>query len=214
MFVGGVTFAQTKEVTNADSSRNVFIPTGIRLGMDAITTVKNFTAPDFKGWEVSADADFRNYYLVAEIGNWKRDIDLNNGHYTNSGNYWRVGVDINFLKKDPIKNMFFIGLRYGHSKYDEQLDYIITTTEFGTVNKSLENTNFKASWLELTTGLKVKVLKAFWMGYTARLKFAPNFNNDQQLQTYDIPGYGLTFKKNWWGFNYYLMYRIPLPKRK
>jgi len=197
-------------IERKDSTRGGYMPTGIRLGVDIVSPIVTFSSKDFKGWEVNADTDFKNTYLAIEVGHWSRDIVLENGNYTNSGNYWRIGVDYNFLKKDPVKNMFFAGFRIGHSKYDEKLDYIITTPEFGSVPNSLENKNFKANWLELTTGLKVKIIKSFWMGYTGRIKLFPGFDKDQQLQTYDIPGYGLTFKKPWWGFSYYLMYRIPI----
>ena len=206
--------AHSQEKEKKDSVVGTFIPTGIRLGTDAISIVKNFTKSDFKGWEVNADVDFRNYYLALKVGNWSRNVGLENGNYTNSGNYWRTGVDINLLKKDPVKNMFFLGFRYGHSKYDEQLKYTITTPEFGSIEKSLKNDNLTSHWLELTTGLKVKVLKFFWMGYTARIKFSPSLHKDVALQSYDIPGYGLTFKKPWWGFDYYLMFRFPFHKKK
>ena len=29
--------------------------------------------------------------------------------YSNDGNYGRIGADVNFLTKDPDKNMFFFG---------------------------------------------------------------------------------------------------------
>ena len=203
-------YTQEKKPKDSISS---FKPTGIRFGWDAMSTAKSFAARDFKGWEIDADVDFRKYYLALEAGHWERDVELTNGNYTNSGNYWRAGVDINMLKKDPVKNMFFLGLRFGQSQYDEQLVYS-DTSEFGMFNKTLSNQSLKANWAELTTGLKVRVLKNFWMGYTARMKFSASYSKDQALQTYDIPGYGLTFKTPWWGFNYYLMFRIPIRKEK
>jgi hypothetical protein len=210
--LAGMTYAQ--DAIKKDSVRQSFKPTGVRIGTDAITLVKNFSTEDFTGWEVSADVDLRNYYPTLEIGHWEQSIALENGHYANSGNYWRIGSEINLLKKDPVKNMFFVGFRLGHSKYDEQLNYLISTPEFGTISKTLANNGLTSNWMEFTTGLKVRVLKSFWMGYTARIKFAAMLHENLQLQTYDIPGYGLTFKKPWWGFNYYLMFRMPLQKKK
>jgi Domain of unknown function (DUF6048) len=196
-----------------DSIRSEFKPTGIRIGMDMISIVKTFSSDNFKGWELQGDVDFRNYYLTAEVGHWSRHIELNNGDYDNNGNYYRIGVDVNFLKKDPVKNMFFFGFRIGHSKYDEKLRYSVSAPSiFRPSYKTIENRNLTSNWLELTTGLKVRINGSFWMGYTARIKFAPGLDKDQQLQTYDIPGYGLTFKKPWWGFDYYVMFRIPLKK--
>ena len=195
-----------------DTVRSEFRPTGIRIGIDAISMIKTASNKDFKGWELQADVDFRNYFLTAEVGHWSRNIVLNNGRYANSGNYFRVGVDANVLKTDPVKNMFFFGFRIGHSKYDESLRYIVMTPIFGTSVKQISNSNITANWIELTTGLKVRVLNSFWMGYTARVKLLPSYSKSQRLQTYDIPGFGLTFKKPWWGFDYYLMFRIPFKK--
>lgn len=188
--------------------------TAIRVGADLIQPIKTFATNNFSGWEIVADAELKNYYPTVEIGSWQRDVMLTNGQYTNTGTYWRVGVDVNLLKKDPMKNMFFFGLRYGRSRYDEALDYTIETKEFGIVNQQLTNNNLTSGWLEMTTGLRVRVLKNFWMGYTGRIKFAASWDEDQQLQTYDIPGYGLTFKKPWWGFSYYLLFNINMIKKK
>jgi hypothetical protein len=202
-----------QDESEKDSVQGSFIPTGIRVGWDALSTVRSFASENFMGWEVSGDVDFRNYFLALEAGHSVRTNILENGAYTNNGNYWRVGIDINMMKKDPLKNMFFMGFRFGHSKYDEQLNYS-DTTDFGIFNKTHVNQGMKSNWIELTTGLKIKVLKNFWMGYTARMKLFASYDKDQNLQSYDIPGYGLTYKTPWWGFNYYLMYRIPIRKAK
>jgi hypothetical protein len=204
--------AQMKQ--KKDSVREKTKLTAIRVGLDIINPIKTFSSTDFSGWEANADFELKNYYPVIEIGRWSRDVSLENGQYTNSGNYWRVGVDVNFLKKDPIKNMLFFGIRYGRSAYDEKLAYTITTKEFDSVDKVLENRGLNSGWAEITTGLRVKIAGDFWMGYTGRLKFAPGLHESKRLQTYDIPGYGLTFKQPWWGFNYYLMWKVPFVKNK
>lgn len=203
--------AQVKQ--KKDSVREKTKLTAIRIGADIIHPIKTFASTDFSGWEVNADFELKNYYPVLEIGNWSRDVSLTNGAYTNSGYYWRVGVDVNLLKKDPVKNMFFFGLRYGRSAYDETLRYTIMTDEFNPVSKTLENNGLKSGWAEFVTGLRVKVAGNFWMGYTGRIKFAPGIDKSQQLQTYDVPGYGLTFKQPWWGFNYYLMWKVPFTNK-
>lgn len=212
LLLGYAASAQKKE--SADSVRQKLKLTAVRVGVDIVQPIKTFASTDFSGFEAVADVELRNYYPTVEIGRWSRDVGLSNGQYTNTGNYWRVGVDVNLLKKDPIKNMFFAGIRYGRSTYDEQLTYTITSTIFGESDEVVENKNMKAGWLELTTGLRVRVMKNFWMGYTGRLKFLPQLQEKQQLQSYDVPGYGLTFKQPWWGFNYYLMFNFGARQRK
>jgi hypothetical protein len=119
---------------------------------------------------------------------------------------------VNFLLKDPEKNMFFLGARYGHGKFSEQMNITFQDPVWGTSTNSYDNNNVKADWIELTTGLKVRVVKFFWMGYTARYKFALGTNAPEGFVPHDVPGYGRTYSNNTWGFTYYLMFNIPVRK--
>ncbi|MFM8347735.1 MAG: DUF6048 family protein, partial [Bacteroidota bacterium] len=83
--------------------------TGIRFGMETIGFIKSRTGGSFSGNEFMVDTDIGKYYLVTEFGNWSRNLSITDGSYTNDGRYVRVGVDVNFLKKDPDRNMFFLG---------------------------------------------------------------------------------------------------------
>ena len=127
--------------------------------MDVIPPIRTLTDDKFKGYEFSADIDFYRYYFVAEAGHWARDLQTDLEEYTNRGNYFRVGVDMNFLKKDPDKNMFFFGIRYGHGKFSENLAITSVDEVWGTSTDSYVNTDVKANWTELTTGLKVKMFE-------------------------------------------------------
>jgi hypothetical protein len=197
---------------SVDSLKNKFLPTGLRVGTDAFSIIRAFASEKFDGWEVNADVDFYNYYLVVDYGSWARHLTLPTGNYENSGNYFRAGVDINLLKKDPDRNMVFLGFRYGQSAFQEQLSYVSTDVNYGTLQHELTNSNMIGRWGELTTGLRVKVWKGFWMGYTIRLKFRPKTKGETELIPYDIPGYGLAESNVYWGFNYQLFWRIPFRK--
>jgi Domain of unknown function (DUF6048) len=205
--------AQAQDEKKAyDSLRKIRKPTGLRIGTDLIAIGKTIFDSPLSGWEVNADVDFGRYYLALDYGSWSRKDSLDNGYYENDGRYLRVGVDVNFLLKDPDRNMVFLGFRYGLSSFDEQLTYLTTLDDFGDIETTLTNPNVSARWLELTGGLRVKIWKAFWMGYTARLKFSPSVQGDEVMKTYDIPGYGKTSKSTYWGFNYQIFYRIPFRK--
>jgi Domain of unknown function (DUF6048) len=212
---------EKKEKPNpADTIKNKYLPTGLRLGTDLISIIKSGVVPSFKGWEMNADLDFYKYYFAVDYGNWARNYDLVNGNYQNNGNYFRIGGDINLLLKDPERNMFFFGFRYGHSSFSESLNYSYADSVYGSsanqymVNKTGSNKGLSAHWLELTTGLRVKIWSGFWMGYTARLKFAPGISGHEEFNTFDIPGYGLAAHSNYWGLNYQLFWRFPVRKIK
>jgi hypothetical protein len=203
------------EITLPDSlrGRNIYLPTGIRIGTDVFTAIKSYRNLTFDGWEVNADIDFNRYYLAVDYGRWSQGVNLPNGWYNNDGKYIRFGVDMNMLKRDPDRNMFFLGLRYAHASFSDSAAYSFADKYYGNIQKYLVNPNLTANWMEITTGLRAKIWKFFWMGYTIRLKFAPRVHGSGELQTYDIPGYGVSARTAYWGFNYQLFFRIPLRKQ-
>jgi hypothetical protein len=86
----------------------------------------------------------------------------------NSGSYWRAGVDVNFLLKDPERNMFFYRLSLRTiAIFRRPHDQCRMIRCGGTITPKLFiNTNVTGRWLELTTGIRVKIWQALWMGYT------------------------------------------------
>lgn len=208
--------AQKADSVKVDSTKQKkdFLPTGIRVGTDVISLIRTATENDFSGYEFNAEVDFYRYYLAVEAGRWEKKLITDEENYRNSGNYMRIGIDVNFLLKDPDRNAFFFGLRYGTSTYSEDLTLITTDPVWNTNTVTYSNDNLHASWGELTTGLRVKMWKFFWMGYTARYKFALNTNEPGGLVSYDVPGYGRTGSSTTWGFNYLLLFRMPIRKQK
>jgi Domain of unknown function (DUF6048) len=210
LFVVFCAHAQKQDTTTV--KENKYLPTGLRIGTDALSIARNFYDKSFHGWEVNADVDFYRYNLAVDYGYWSRDFNKKGNDYANSGTYFRVGADVNFLTKDPDHNMFFIGARYGRGTFSE--DLIIETTDpvWGDIISTLNNTNVTASWYELTTGIRVKIWKIIWMGYTARFKFGINTHEKGSLVPSDVPGYGRTDKESTWGFNYQIFVRFPVRK--
>jgi hypothetical protein len=207
-------FAQGQEKKPPKAKKN-YIPTGLRVGTDLIDIGKTVSSNTFTGWEVNGDVDFANYYLAADVGSWGKDIALANGDYHNSGTYYRVGIDVNLLGKDPDKNMFFLGFRAGHSSFNESVTYHTTPSHlFSPLDTTLTNPSATGNWAELTNGLRVKIWKGLWLGYTARMKFAPTTHGSPNFATYDLPGYGVVQKSLWWGFNYQVFWRFAWKKDK
>lgn len=196
-------FAQ-KDTTKL-SFKKYYVPTGVRVGTDVISLVRNSYDDSFTGWEANVDLDFYRYYLTLDYGNWGRSYERDGLDYSNNGNYFRAGIDVNFLTKDPARNMFFVGGRYGRATFDEEFYYLEPDQPI------LErNTNIPAHWYELTTGIRVKIWSFLWMGYTARFKFGLKYDDTAELEPHDVPGYGRTDKESYWGFNYQILVRIPV----
>lgn len=201
-----VSTASTRPPRDTTSGR--FIPTGVRFGADLISIGKTQFGDEFTGWEVAADIDFYRYFLTFEYGAWAANYALRNGDYSSDGTYFRIGVDVNFLFKDPEKNVFFLGGRFGRSSFSDEVSYV-HQTEFPVNNIYVQNPDVVATWVELTTGLKVKIWKFFWLGATARFKFGLDLDGNGLLRSYDVPGFGRNIGPTYWGFNYYVLVRIP-----
>lgn len=214
IFVALPVLLVAQEKRASDTTRFKYLPTGVRVATDVLSLVRTQTSERFSGWEVNADIDFARYYLTIDYGDWRSNVVLNNGTYVTDGNYLRLGADVNFLLKDPDRNMFFLGARYAMADFTDFATYRYTDTNFGEVQNTVSNGNVSASWKELTGGLRVKIWKWLWLGYTARFKFGMYTKGDQNLKPYEVPGYGLTVKPNTWGFNYQVFLRLPVRKQK
>lgn len=210
----GFAFAQkpAADTVKRDTVKNRYLPTGVRVGTDLIAIVKSNIQDDFIGWEINGDVDFHRYFLTTDFGRWERTYLTDSASYFNSGNYWRTGIDVNFLTKDPERNMFFIGFRYGRSSFSENLTINSYDPVWGHFTRSYEQDNVNARWLELTSGIRVKIWKALWLGYTARFKFGLKTKGESEMVPHDVPGYGRTDRFSYWGFNYQLLVRIPFRK--
>lgn len=201
-----------RDSVKTDTLKNKYLPTGLRVGTDVISLVKTGLQSNYHGWEVNGEVDFDRYFLTVEYGTWGRDLGSDSVRYANEGTYWRAGIDVNFLTQDPDRNVFFLGARYGHSVFSESMSAISIDPTWGVLSDNFYHPDMNAWWLELTTGLRVKVWKIFWLGYTGRLKFALTMDETKDMLPYDVPGFGRTDKETTWGFNYYVMLRIPLRK--
>jgi hypothetical protein len=205
---------QTSDTLRADTVvRKNFSPTGLRIGADLISPIKSQVRDNFTGWEANADVDLHRYIVSLDVGNWavtgKRDSSSYISTYENSGSYWRAGVAANFLTRDPERNVFFIGLKYGRARYSEAMTFIATDSIWGAGQANYPADKKSARWFELTSGIKIKVWKFIWTGYTGSLKFGLKANEDDGVISHDVPGYGKTFRDTTWGFTYHIFFRIP-----
>ena len=211
LIIGVVSHSQGQTVTvSPDSIKGKFIPTAVRFGTDAISIVQNFTKDDFTEYNFSLDVDFYRYFFVVEYGQLDQTLtnDSDNATYTVDGRYFRFGPEINFLKKDPEQNALFFGFRYAFSNFSDELDFTVNNGFFGDLDQRVTNDNINASWFEMVAGLKVKIWKNVWFGYTARFKFgADDFENNELIPNI-IPGYGLAEETVAWDFNYWIAYRF------
>lgn len=194
--------------------KSFFIPTGIRIGTDLVAFGVNAFGNNRERYEVQADIDFHRIYLIASYGINNYQVSGEEFDYANDGSYFRVGLEADFLKFDPDHNTLTFGLRYARANYSEALNTNIISPIYGPYQESLTNEAVSARWFEMTTGLRVMILKNLYMGYSFRIQLNRRIFNADQFRSYDIPGFGRAEFDNRWTFNYYLTYRIAWKEKK
>lgn len=200
-----------------------FKPTGLRIGLDLVSFgqgvqkngIRAFTQGDVRQWKFSADIDIYRYFINFEYGKFDRLWVAPSSNYHNEGSFFKIGPDVNFMHKDPKKNALFIGFRYSRANYEDFITSNYTNVFYGDNTKSVSNNALQSRWFEFTTGLKVRLTRYVWSGYTARFKFSVNNKYENNpLAPHWIPGYGAASRESAWGLEYWLIFRVPFKKEK
>lgn len=188
----------------------------IRFGCDISRFVLTAFTPGQNGFEVSSDIRLTpTFYPTIELGTEQVRFKDSLIKQTSSGQYMRIGFDINMRNyvKDFSPNMIFFGLRYGISNVNYQINhYTIYDTIWGNYSGSIGNMNAKAQWIEAAAGVRVEVFKNIFLGWSLRGRILLTPRNSPY--PYIIPGYGSGENTTNVGINYSIYYQIPFMKMK
>ena len=179
-----------------------------RISYDLVGPLQNAISRSRGAWEVTGEVDLNNLFVIGAFGNEHFDYGDSSYHYRSDGNYNRIGFDLNMIPRDEYDSELFFGFRYATSRFQESLSGERNIFQWGKGYFNEQNTDMKATWIEFTAGMKAKVWKNLFMGYTLRLKIKMGVQGEQNLETYRIPGYGLAEDNNFWGINYYAAWRF------
>ncbi len=225
-------------VTNQKDSLVYKQPYGLRVGVDLSKVALSYFNEDYTGLEIVGDYRLsQNLYLAGELGREeKRQTEiLGNGinegdillyDFTPSGNYIKLGVDLNTYDNwYGMNNSIYIGGRYAFSTFKQTLNayQIYDTNRYWNANGFTagsgeltgEYSGLNASWLEFLFGVKVEMFKNLYLGASARLMFLVSNKDSGVMTNLWIPGFtkvtdGSNFGVN---YNYTISYMIPLYKK-
>jgi hypothetical protein len=199
-----------------DSTTNSrkFIPTGIRIGADLLGPALYFIDNRNLSYEITLETDISNFGIMVEAGHQEFSETNDNVDYKMNGNFLRIGPMVNFLATDKQLNSFTFGLRYAFSSFSETVVGDVVEDNWGAVPVSFDVQNNKSEWVEMTTGVKVRLWKGLFTGYILRFRFLRRGTvPGVPFEPYYVPGYGLADRSSTWGFRYYLLYRLQWSKK-
>ena len=215
-------------LVNAQQKKTDSIPPkierfGIRFGADLFKLTRSFYDKNYKGIEFVGDYRLtKNYYLAAELGNENKTTEDVRLSSTAKGTYIKAGFDYNSYENWlDMRNMVFIGLRYGASTFSQQLNsYKLynTSTYFPEAPTIISGETFNglsAQWLEVVVGMKAEVLKNIYVGFSVRMNKILSNTKPENFDNLYIPGFNRTYNGDFGvGFNYTVSYFLPLYKTK
>ena len=186
-----------------------FKPSAINFGLDVLGLARTSTSAGFTRIEAQGDIDIDRYFFVLDMGHEATSISNSNYSYSNSGNYFRAGIQANMMPYNPNRDFLFVGLRYARSRFSDEIVFQDEFDKWGAKNFSFKNNGLTARWWEVTLGMKVKVLKSLYFGYTIRYKLAKKISDFGELIPRNLPGFGRADKSSSAGFSYYILYHLP-----
>ena len=215
-------------LVNAQQKKTDSIPPkierfGIRFGADLFKLTRSFYDKNYKGIEFVGDYRLtKNYYLAAELGNENKTTEDDRLNTTAKGTYIKAGFDYNSYENWlDMRNMVFIGLRYGASSFSQQLNsYKLYNTstyfpEAPTVVSGEKFNGLSAQWLEVVVGMKAEVLKNIYVGFSVRMNKILSNTKPENFDNLYIPGFNRTYNGDFGvGFNYTVSYFLPIYKTK
>jgi hypothetical protein len=195
------------------------VPGGLRIGLD----ISRFAVMAFQPYrtDITVQGDIqlnKRLYAALETGFNRTSHSDTNYTYKGSGQYATIGVDYDFLKKKEKteKNMVYGGIRYGfaHNSYEVPA-YIIRSDYWGSnIPGAYPKTSMTAHWIELVFGLRVEVLKNFFLGWGVREKIMISNSASKEFPPIVIPGFGSGTKNSQFDMTYTVSYFFPLYKVK
>ena len=198
-------------------SDSIVIPLwqGIEIEADMVPLVTNFLydSKTFR-YEAAGRVNLQNkYFPVLEIGYEGHQRELTSGiNYHGSGMYYRLGVDLNVIRKvsiTPVKNKFMAGVRLGFSDFDYDLMNVkINNPYAGQINYTdLMDQQHTALWFEFVAGIRIAIFKQVTLGWTVRIKNPLGEPQPGIVTPWHIPGYGIA-GGSVWAFNYMIGYQF------
>lgn len=186
-----------------------YMPSAVRIGVDAFSLGNTLMTAGKTKYEVQGDIDFHNYFFSLDLGIEENSQSGATYDYFNSGSYFRAGVDYNLMPYNQERSTIFLGLRYAATQFRQQIDYFPNDSIWqDDAHVSVSERGLNGRWIELVGGMKARVYRGLFLGYTVRYKIYKRLANNDLQDPYDLPGYGLARKNTNIDLSFFIYYRL------
>ncbi len=188
----------------------------LTFSIDATQPIINAFIGYRQGYEFAADYYLhKELYGVVEGGLGNASVNYTgpvNLKYNSNNSFVRGGINRCILTRQSVDDWdaVFIGARLGVGFINRtKASYKVVDSIWGnTAEGTTPAQNFTGYWFELTGGMRMELVKHFFIGYLVRGKFLLNTSAFQDLAPVYVAGYGRGDKNAVFDFNFYLTYAI------
>ena len=195
---------------------------GLRVGADVARPAISLFDENFSGFEFMVDYRLTHqFYIAAEYGFDQDNQTESNLTASTKGSYFKIGGDFNAYNNwVGMNNAIYVGLRYGFSTFDQNLEgYTIYTGDStfpGTM--VIDPSAYKgltAHWAEFIFGIKTEILTNLFLSINLQLKNKFSEDVPENFNNLYIPGFNKTndYSDFGVGFGYGVSYLIPIYKK-
>ena len=203
---------ENQDSTLLEKKENHFV---IYLGTDYGKLISTAAQFDTK-YEFNLAVQFsKSIRVTADYGYGKLDPPnaIQNGTYTSSGNYYRVGLD--YMFNIAPKTYLSLGGMYAISNFKDEGTVMIQSEVWPSFNERFERDNFTASWAEFVITSEAPIfnrnegiMSRFYWGIKFRFRFLIDRTQPENFDVYAIPGYGRTWNDLVPAANLFITYKF------
>jgi hypothetical protein len=195
---------------------------GLKIGIDFGKQIRMLTEPEYKGLSILGDYRlYKKIFLVFEFGSEDKLVDNEVLNFNTKGTFYKVGANYNVFKNfNDLQNEIFVGLRFGNSKFDKQLNSfkIHNLDNYWNQNLVEQQSNYdnlSASWIEFVVGFKAQVINNLYMGLNLKVNRLISQVEPDNFNNLFIPGFNKVLEDSniGVGFSYTIQYQIPFFKK-
>ena len=188
----------------------------LRIGIDPTRPWLNIIQNvERSGIAFIAETEYKELWFPVIEGGWeKAGTSRNTFNISNSGTFFRIGIDRNMLKNTSLQDRgaFTIGTRYGIGFTNNSLSDLSYSNYWDIWNPSPVKEIFATHWVEFNTGVRVEAFKNAFVGWNARLKLRA-FTSKHTAEPYIAAGYGKFASSSNIDIGFFLMYSFDLHKK-
>lgn len=204
-----LTVANNKSITIEDT----FYIQQVKFGIDVLRLGQNFLQTQSNAILFNADYYLKNNtYIVVEGGVGKGTINYEHLKYTTNSYNIKLGIDKSMIDKIGFSDLdyLFFGFRYGLAVGNiSEGQYSISSTLGTPTSGTIPSRNFSAHWGEMNAGIRVEMIKNWYLGWNFRAKFLLNGGTFKEgIKPIYIAGYGAADKATVFDFGIFLQYAI------